>query len=221
MSERMLRPGGSDRPKEGIYLDAALAVVGEQLDERIDELSRRRRLRTRVGVAALAVFAVASGGVAAVALSGLAPAPASPAALSAEHEVRCVEGADSDDAYFTVRYRTAEGEADADAVRLCAQARSAIAGGFEEFRAASPKELRAIAEGFIADALPHAEGGFAAGTDEDAGVDVADTAFRPVAGPRPATPVTCVRDRSTLVLWVPDASPSRAERGLLCARAGS
>ncbi len=33
----------SAQPKDGIYLDATLGVIGERIDERIDEIGRRRR----------------------------------------------------------------------------------------------------------------------------------------------------------------------------------
>lgn len=212
----MLRPGAPERPKEGVYLAATLAVMGEQLDERIDELARRRRLRARVGVTALAVCAVASGGVAAVALSAAAPELPAPAALTAEHELRCVDGdAVGDDAYFTVRYRLGEDEPPAEAVRLCALARSAVEARFDEFGSATPAQLIEIAEDLVAQALTRT------GTDAVPAVAVDDAAFRPLAHPDPATPIVCEREGSTVVLAVPGGAASAVGRSLLCARAGS
>lgn len=200
-------------PKEGIYLDAALAVIGEQVEERIDELSRRRRTRRRFGIAALSVFALASGSVAAVALSTEREAeqPVA-AALSAEHTVQCVEGESAvRDAYFTVRFRTA-GEARVDRLHLCGQAWSALASGSAELRAATPEELIGIAADYVSAAAP----------DAGAAVSVSDAAFGRLgaAGEAPVM-IACERADSTLVLS-PSVVPSApADRVLFCAQAGS
>lgn len=200
-------------PKEGIYLDAALAVIGEQLEERIDELSRRRRTRRRFGIAALSVFALASGSVAAVALSTARDAEQPVAVvMSAEHVVQCVEGESAvRDAYFTIRYRAAEG-AGVDQLHLCGQAWSALASDSTVLRAATPEELIGIAAGYVSAAAP----------DAGTAVSVSDAAFgRLTAGGEAPAMIPCERGDSTLVL-TPSVVPSApADRVLFCAQAGS
>ena len=41
--------GMNRAPKDGVYLDATLAVIGQQVEERIDERTRRRLRRNRIG----------------------------------------------------------------------------------------------------------------------------------------------------------------------------
>ncbi len=200
-------------PKEGIYLDAALAVIGEQVEERIDELSRRRRTRRRFGIAALSIFALASGSVAAVALSTVRETEQPVAvALSGEYSVQCVEGESAvRDAYFTVRYRTAEG-AGVDRLHLCGRAWSALASDSTQLRAATPEELIGIAAGYVSAAAP----------DAGSAVSVSDAAFGRLArGGDPPAMIACERGDSTLVL-TPSVVPSApADRVLFCAQAGS
>lgn len=196
-------------PKEGIYLDAALAVIGEQLEERIDELSRRRRTRRRFGIAALSVFALASGSVAAVALSSAREAEA-PAAvvLSVDQTVHCIEGdSAARDAYFTVRYRAAD---EADASRLCARAWSALGSEDAAIRSATPEELLSIAAGYVRES--------GAGT----AVEVSDAAFgRTIADGPPPAMIPCPRGDATLVLSPAVIPTAEADRVLLCAQAGA
>lgn len=200
-------------PKEGIYLDAALAVIGEQIEERIDELSRRRRARRRVGVAALSIFALASSSVAAVALSTARDAE-EPAAvvMSAEHVVQCVEGESAvRDAYFTIRYRAAEG-AGVDQLHLCGQAWSALASDSTEIRAATPDELISIAADYVSAAAP----------DAGTAVSVSDAAFgRLRANSEPPVMIACERGDSTLVLTPSVVLSAPTDRVLFCGQAGS
>ncbi|MEZ3159343.1 hypothetical protein AB1K54_02220 [Microbacterium sp. BWT-B31] len=220
MSERMRRPGAPERPKEGIYLDAALAVVGEQLDERIDELSRRRRMGARAGIAALSVLAVASGSVAAaVALSAAPATPAQQAALTAEHVLRCVEDDGTGrDAYFTLRYRTGVGDASADEVRVCASAWSALERDQAMLVAATPDRLVQIAEGFVAAALV---------VDDESGnpapqVAVTDASFGRLSGSG-GMPImlACAGEAASVVVAVRDRDLTSAEQALACERAAS
>ncbi|QAY74525.1 hypothetical protein ET445_15510 [Agromyces protaetiae] len=228
MSERMRRPGEPERPREGVYLDATLAVIGEQLEERIDELSRRRRIGARVGVAALSVFAVTSGSLAAaVALSAVPEADPASAALSAVHELRCVEGTDAGgDAYFTLRYLTAEGAPAADDARVCASAWSALEADEAALVAATPARLIQIAEGFVAAALPEAEmeaEGEAAASAAPV-VEVTDASFgrRSNGGTMPPM-IACDAGATSVVLAVPDGPDDLtvAERARACERAAS
>lgn len=207
----------SDAPKSGIYLDAALAVIGEQVDERIDELSRRRRLRYRIGLATLSIVALASGSVAAVALSSAGSRKEAPpaAVLTIEHELRCVEGESAlRDAYFTVRYRMAE-ESGADQQRLCALAWSALETDAAMLRSATPEELIDIAEGLVEESLG------VASLDAAPAMLVSEASFGRLSGAlaHPAM-VACESDDTTVVLAVAAVPRGPAEQILLCARAG-
>lgn len=202
-------------PKEGIYLDAALAVIGEQLEERIDELSRRRRTRKRLGVAALSVFALASGSVAAVALSS-AVGPEEQVAVTAmapEHTVQCIEGDSArQDAYFTVRYRVEQGVT-VDAGELCARAWTALASDADEVREATPEELMRVAAGYVSGEA----------TDAAATV-VSDASFGRLAAQAVTSPpsmLACPREDETLVLAPPVLPTASADRLRLCAQAGA
>lgn len=202
-------------PKEGIYLDATLAVIGEQLDERIDELSRRRRTRRRFGVAALSVFALASGSIAAVALSATGEGEEPPAVvMSTEHVVQCVEGEfAARDAYFTVRYRTTAG-AGVDQPRLCAQAWADLASDSSALLAATPEGLITIVEGYLSEAIDLEEA--------DVAVEVSEASFgRLAAASTPPAMVACERGATTLVLSPVILPTTPSERALLCARAGA
>ncbi|UJP10463.1 hypothetical protein L2X99_01830 [Microbacterium sp. KUDC0406] len=137
----------SERPKEGVYLDAALAVIGEQVEERIDELDRRRRRRARVGVSALVAATLLSGSAAAYAIaqSHRPPHQAPIVEVSETRQLSCVEGADaSAPAYFTVSYR-ADPAASVDAMAVCADARSTLASETARIARSSPVQLVAIA----------------------------------------------------------------------------
>lgn len=139
----------SERPKEGIYLDAALGVIGEQVEERIDEIVRRRRIRARLGMAALGVLTVTSGSVAAVALtSTLATTAPTAAETSAPHtaQVRCIVGDDIEATpFFTVTYR-AHADAAVDEEALCLGARRQLTTEAAALARATPEELIAAAE---------------------------------------------------------------------------
>ncbi|HWI30696.1 MAG TPA: hypothetical protein VNT50_04345 [Microbacterium sp.] len=131
-------------PREGIYLDAALQVIGQHVDERIDELLRRRRLRVRIGICALAMLTLATGSVAAVALTSSVPdALVSAPTARVDGELRCVEGVDaSAPAYFSVRY---SGQIEVDPVDWCSAAWAALDADPEGVSAASPDRLIALA----------------------------------------------------------------------------
>lgn len=193
----------SERPKEGVYLDAALGVIGEQVAERIDELSRRRRRTTRTGVVALAAVTVFSGSMAAAAMTGAFGSSESGGmeqamALAAPVQLRCVDGTDaSDPAFFTVHYRTAE-DAGVDAVAVCAQARTAIAEDAEARSDASPEQLVAMAERI-----------FGTAGVVDARVDHAS--FGPVAASAPSAARTCVTAARTVVLHMPADAADAAD----------
>lgn len=207
----------SDRPREGTYLDAALAVVGEQLEERIDELSRRRRMRNRVGIAALAVATVVSGSMAAVALSNpttdaAAPAPVS---LTVSAELRCVDGFDaSRPAYFAVSYRTTD-EGALDGERACAAARSALAADDAQVTSAAPAALVAMA----AELLGEAMGASGATVADLPAVAVDEASFgrlSPVGGARM---VACDGGSVSIVLATSlDGAPTALQHAALCAQ---
>ena len=145
--------GPSNGPKEGIYLDATLAVIGQQLDERIDELSRRRRIRLRAVFAAVSLFAVASGSVAAYAATTVSHSETQPVRVaSAIADVRCVDALDGNGpAYFAVHYR-ADVSPTADPAAICASAGAALAADPSTYRAMSPDAAIAAATTLVADA---------------------------------------------------------------------
>ena len=60
-------------PKAGIHLDAAMAVVEQEVNERIDRIQDRRRRLSRVVVGALLVGTVAGGAATAAALTAAPP----------------------------------------------------------------------------------------------------------------------------------------------------
>jgi hypothetical protein len=143
----MTRPG----PAEGAYLNAKLAVIAQQVEERIDGLQGRRRRGLRIGMAALAVLAVGGTAATAAALSYAPPATVTvevPVVLKSLH---CIHGVDaSAPAYFTVRYSLRADERDpVDAVAACAAARLA-----EVDSDATPEQLLSMASRLLADASP-------------------------------------------------------------------
>lgn len=139
------------RPAEGAYLEAKLAVVAQQVDERIDGIQGRRRRGVRLGVAALAVLAVGGTAATAAALSYSPPATVVVEVPVAVESLHCVDGPDaSAAAYFTVRYALAADEPDpVDAVAACAAARSV-----EVDSDATPEQLLAMASQLLGDASP-------------------------------------------------------------------
>lgn len=132
-------------PKEGVYLDAALGAVGERIDERIDRMVAKRRMRTRALVAVLSITTVVGGAATAAALT-FATAPDQSTAPPVEREVSCVDGADPDaEAFFTARLLVAETDvARLDSTALC-DAAGAMLAARPELADANPAQLLAIA----------------------------------------------------------------------------
>jgi len=200
----------SAQPKEGVYLDAALAVIGEQVDERIDELSRRRHRRRAWGVAGLVSATVLSGSVAAYALTAAGTgdeAPAPVIALTA-HSVACVDGTDPDAAaYFTARYRAAAG-VEVSPTAICTAARTVADA---DVRALSPDAARALAGRLIAGA------GDELGT-ADVRVDAAS--FAVASSQTVASMGVCARDDGSLIVLTSGATADRGTWAMRCVRAG-
>ncbi|WP_435746475.1 hypothetical protein [Microbacterium sp. PMB16] len=195
----------STRPKEGIYLDAALGVIGEQIEERIDALTRLRRIRVRIAVVALSLLTVASGSLAAVALTtGLQPeaAPSVKTAAVSTAQIRCVEGTDaSARPFFTAVYRIAV-DVDVDGTVLCTSAQQMLATDAASIDAASPESLVIIAEGLLGEVA------------DASGVRVDTASFGTLQQKAAAVDtqaMTCVDGDTTVVLL---ASPARAGGGL-------
>lgn len=189
----------NDRPKEGIYLDAALGVIGEQIEERIDEMSRRRRLLMRVAVLALSAVTVVSGSYAAAALSGVFGSPdaaPAPAASTVDARVLCIDGGDAADApFFTVSYRVPAAE-DTDEVALCSAARELLASDAADMADSTPETVVAVAAGLF-DETTAAAPGFV----------VEGASFAPLrlrSGVAAVTPTICVDARATIVLFARD-----------------
>ncbi|MGM7699649.1 hypothetical protein [Microbacterium sp. A84] len=193
----------SERPKEGIYLDAALGVIGEQVAERIDEIDRRRRRRTRVGVSVLAAVTVLSGSLAAAAMTGAFESPESeadrgPGSMSEPAHLRCVEDADAGPtAFFTANYRLAAG-ATLDVAMVCEQARTMIAADDEILADSSPEELVAFAERMLLTRL-----------DDDA-VRVSEASFGTVSAMPLPDVRTCVSESRAVVVFVATGDASQA-----------
>jgi hypothetical protein len=178
-------------PAEGVYLDAKLAVIAQQVDERIDGLQGRRRRGVRLGVAALAVLAVGGTAATAAALSYSPPATVVVEVPIAVESLHCIEGVDAAAAaYFTVRYALGPDEADpVDPVAACTAARSV-----EVDSDATPAQLLAMASLLLADASP-------AGTDDLA---VRHATFGRVdAAPGELTSTTCGDDSAVTVFLHP------------------
>ena len=183
----------SERPKEGVYLEAALGVIGEQVSERIDEISRRRRRRAKGGVVALAVATVLSGSLAAAAVTGAFESSATgavqeSAAWAAPVQLRCVEGTDAQaPAFFTASYRAHPGVMiDAAA---CAEARTVIGTDAEALSAATPDELVIAAEGVLRASAPE-------------GVQVVEASFGRVSADALPQARACLSDGGAVVLLV-------------------
>lgn len=140
-------------PKEGIYLDAALAVIGEQVDERIDEISRRRRRRGKVALAVLALATVLSGSAAAYAVTVVA----AHARVTEQHavaivagEARCADAGQSD-AFFTAHYRASADSALSESA-LCAAVRADLVADPRRYEALTPDGALAAAATLLTDA---------------------------------------------------------------------
>lgn len=195
----------NEKPKEGIYLDAALAVIGEQVDERIDQLARRRVRRTRALIASLAVATVASGSVAAVALTSLAENDPVTAAesRSVAAEVRCVDGPPGDTlaAYFTARYRTPE-TVEVDSVAVCEAARVAVEDD-ETLLDAAPSQLVTAARELIMGAAEAPTAGEASrGAAPTVRVDAAS--FGPLSTSGAVDTIVCDEGLTSVVVSVPE-----------------
>lgn len=195
-------------PKAGIHLDAAMAVVEQEVNERIDRIQDRRRRLARVVVGALLVGTVAGGAATAAALTAAPPETTSVVAEPLVVELHCVDGADARaSAYFTVRYQIAEEDAPAVAATgVCAAARAAL-GDSIELAEAEPTELLDIASLIVDAAIP-------AGPEVDYTVD--EASFGPVA--LPATEVAygvCEResDGRIAVISLPAVSAPETPAG--------
>ena len=141
-------------PKAGTHLDAAMAVVEQEVNERIDRIQDRRRRLSRAVVGVLLVGTITGGAATAAALTALSPEPA-PVAEPLAVELHCVDGADaSAAAYFTVRYRVPVDDASAiDEVGVCSAARNALSDSLE-ISESEPAELLEVAVLIVQAAVP-------------------------------------------------------------------
>jgi hypothetical protein len=132
-------------PHQGIYLDAALAAIGERVEERIDRLVARRRGRVRALVATLAVATVAGGAATAAALTW-GPDVAPDAGEAVQRQLACVPDDEPDAAaLFTARFRIAVDDSDRwDPAALCEAAAARLAAQ-PSLTSASPSRLLATA----------------------------------------------------------------------------
>jgi len=211
----------NDRPREGIYLDAALAVIGEQVDERIDELTRRRGRRLRIGFATLAVATIVSGAAAAVAFTSRAAddAPTASAPLTETREVHCVDDTDpATRAYFTARFRAAD-DVVVDDAALCAAARTAIAADDGDIAQDSPAQLVARALELVRSAATMDAA--STGASEDPApppVSVDEASFGlPTAGAGASSVVCAAGGGLNVVVSTVSATTTAVDRAALCA----
>lgn len=139
-------------PVEGAHLEAKLAIIGQQVEERIDRLQGRRRRGLRIGIAALAVVALGGTAATAAALSYTPPATVVVEVPVTIENLRCVDG---DAAYFTARYAIPAADPDpVDRDAACAAARKAAS---TLDPAATPEQLLAIAAGLLAESADGAD----------------------------------------------------------------
>ena len=140
-------------PAEGRHLEAKLAIIGQQVEERIDVLQGRRRRTLRIGVAALAALALGGTAATAAALSYTPPATVVVEVPVTIENLRCVD--DAGVAYFTVRYAVPASEADpVDREAACDTAR-AVAAGIDPD--ATPEQLLDTAAAVLAESADGAE----------------------------------------------------------------
>lgn len=130
-------------PRDGIYLDAALAVAAQEVEERIDRIEARRRRRARLGVAVLSLSTLAGGSIAAAALVTAPPATVVIEVPIELRDLQCVEGADpTAAAYLTLRYAIPAGAPDPlDAAEVCRSARALLIGDPAAVLSNAPEEL--------------------------------------------------------------------------------
>jgi hypothetical protein len=148
-------------PREGIYLGAALAVVEQQINERLDVLTRRRRTVTRALIAGLVVTTLGGGAATAAALT-FAAAPSAPEVTVVETslELHCVQGETADvPAFFTARLTVlGEAAADVDTAAICGAAFAAVGSDGGALRDSTPDELLANATALVADSAGLVDG---------------------------------------------------------------
>lgn len=133
-------------PKIGTHLDAALAVVEQEVNERIDRIQDRRRRISRFVVGTLLVGTVAGGAAAAAALTAAPPDTTPVVVAPLVVELHCVDGVDaSASAYFTVRYAVApDDETAITPGGVCSEARAALKDSID-LAESEPTELLEVA----------------------------------------------------------------------------
>lgn len=146
----------SGGPAEGRHLEAKLAIIAQQVDERIDAIEGRRRRGARAGAAALVLLALGGGAATAAALSYPPPATVVVEVPVAVESLRCAEGADADaPAYFTARYSFPAGASDpVDRTSACGAARTVAADLDPD---ATPEQLLELAAQVLAESADGAE----------------------------------------------------------------
>ena len=208
-------------PREGIYLDAALAIVEQQVNERIDVLAQRHRTTSRALIVGLLVTTLGGGVATAAALTISPEPPAAPTMMESSLELHCVDGPSTTaPALFTARFslRTAAGSSIALAA-ICAAARSAVvADAAPSLQDASPDDLLAVATDIIATSTAQKSIQW---------VDVAEASFGSVqpSATAPTSFTTCERSsdgRLVVLMTLPgaDANTTTAQTARCLANDG-
>ena len=142
----------SNGPADGAYLEAKLAIIGQQVEERIDGIQGRRRRALRVGVAVLAAVSLGATAATAAALTYAPPATVVVEVPVTVENVRCVDG---DAVYFTARYTVSADEPDpVDRTAACAGARGEVADLDPD---ATPEQLLAVAARVLSESADGAD----------------------------------------------------------------
>jgi hypothetical protein len=177
-------------PREGIYLAAALAVVEQQVNERLDGVVARRRRATRALLVGLLVTTLAGGAATAAALTVI-PEPTTPTVMiESSLELHCIDGdSTAAPALFTARISVrTEAGSPLDLAGICSTARAAlVADHADALQTATPDDLLDAASAIVTTSTEKSSSEL---------VDVVEASFgsaQPTAGPTDVA--TCERSR--------------------------
>ncbi|PRY68132.1 hypothetical protein B0I08_105297 [Glaciihabitans tibetensis] len=198
-------------PREGIYLDSALAIVEQQVNERIDAVTHRRRTASRALIVGLLVTTL-GGGVATAAALTITPAPAAPSMMvESSLELHCVDGpATIVPAVFTARLSVrAKAGSELDLAAVCAGARVAVASDSAgTLQDSTPDELLRVATDIVTASATQSSN-----QSSNQSADVAEASFGPLqpSAPTPTRFTTCERASDGRVVVLMTAGDAGAD----------